>query len=107
MTEYLIRDFKGHSIGYDYDEDSDTYEWFVIEPVKGQRKDSARTTFKGEWAAQAARIRFLDNINGMFDRYFKKHFEELGIDPATGRRHDPRAVTTRQVPPAVMTRIYC
>jgi hypothetical protein len=26
MTEYLIKDFKGHSIGYNYDENTDTYE---------------------------------------------------------------------------------
>lgn len=105
MIEYLIKDFKGHSIGYNYDESTDTYTWFTIEPPKhgeeqeGQRKDSAKVTFGGEWAAQAARTRFLDNINDMFNRYFKREFARLDIDPATGRRNpcgvaqDPSAVT--------------
>lgn len=83
--EYIIRDFKGYSIGYEYDEKSDTYEWFTTEPAKGD-KQPFRVTFEGEWAAQAARVRFLDNISSLFNSYFKMRFAELGIDPATGRR---------------------
>lgn len=33
MTEYLIRDFKGHSVGYEYNEKTDSYTWFVTEPA--------------------------------------------------------------------------
>ncbi len=96
MTVYLIENFKGHSIGYNYDENTDTYEWFIIEPTSRNHPEVgfSRITFGGEWAAQAARIRFLDNINGMFDRYFKEKFAKLGIDPATG--YDPRAVGARK-----------
>lgn len=86
MTEYLIKDFKGHSIGYNYDENTDTYTWFTIEPPK-HGEDPIKVTFGGEWAAQAARTRFLDNINDMFNRYFKREFARLDIDPATGRRN--------------------
>lgn len=90
MIEYLIRDFKGHSIGYNYDENTDTYEWFIIEPPSRNnpevQRGFSRITFSGEWAAQAARVRFLDNINSMFDRFFKRKFAKIGIDPATGHR---------------------
>ena len=90
MTEYLIKDFKGHSIGYNYDESTDTYTWFTIEPPK-HGEEPFKVTFGGEWAAQAARTRFLDNIDDMFNRYFKREFARLDIDPATGR-HNPCAV---------------
>lgn len=94
MTKYLIRDFKGNSIGYSCDENTGRYEWFTIEPAKVTR-EPFRTAFGGEWAAQAARIHFLDNINAMFDRYFKKEFAKLGIDPASGRRN-PSASQSRE-----------
>lgn len=86
MIEYLIRDFKGHSVGYEYNEKTDSYIWFVTEPARHEGDEPFRVNFAGEWAAQAARVRFLDNINSMFDRFFKRKFAKLGIDPATGHR---------------------
>lgn len=83
--EKVLLSFKGHSIGYTYDEATDTYEWFTDMPM-GAGKPPFRAVFDGEWAAQAARVRFMDNIESLFNRFFKKKFAELGIDPATGHR---------------------
>ena len=94
MTEYLIKDFKGHSIGYTYNEKTDSYTWSVTEPARQKGDEPFTVNFSGEWAAQAARVRFLDNINSMFDRFFKRKFSKLGIDPATGHRE----VNNEQVP---------
>ena len=83
--EKVLLSFKGHSIGYTYDEATDTYEWFTDMPM-GAGKQPFHAVFDGEWAAQAARERFMNNVEGLFNRFFKKKFKELGIDPATGRR---------------------
>lgn len=85
-----VLSFKGNEIGYTYFEDTDTYEWYTDEPVidetAGNVRETYHRTYTGEWAAQAARIRFLENIGKMFDNYLKKIFRSLGIDPATGHR---------------------
>ena len=88
MTKNLI-DFKGNRIGYTYFEDIDAYEWYTDEPVfdetTGRVKETYHRRYTGEWAAQAARIRFNENVMKLFDNYLKKVFRSLGIDPRTGR----------------------
>jgi hypothetical protein len=74
---YLIEGYKGYSIGYE--QNGGDIRWFVIEPT------GKRAEYTGEWAAQAARLHFMNGIERIFDEYFKKKFAALGIN-ATGYR---------------------
>ena len=95
MTKKKVISFKENEIGYTYYEDTDSYEWYTDEPVfdetTGRVTETYHRTYTGEWAAQAARIRFNENVMKLFDNYLKKVFRSLGIDPATGRRVPPKS----------------
>jgi len=77
-----IYDIKGNQLGYIRDEETGGLTWYVKDAILDEE-----IHFTGEWAAQEARIHFLDIVDTILNRYIKKVFRSLGIDPATGRRN--------------------
>lgn len=75
--------FKGCEFGCYYYQQSDVYIFYTAETVGNEYRERKHS---GEFAAQSARIAFLNMIESLFNNWFKKKFIERGFDPVTGKR---------------------